>query len=113
MTDDPLQHKSHADFHPHTTTMAAGCRIAKYVQSIVTRDTYHERFNVTHYIDVPYSNRIGTYTAWIQYKNEEGSEGDYRHTFNIELMLSMRDDWKEYVEKHVLKMMKEAIDATG
>lgn len=112
MTDDPLQHKSHTDFHPHTTTMAAGARVAKYAQSIATRDKFASQFHMTHVIENPYGKRIGTYTLWVRYRDGD-KEGDAKHTFNLELMLSMRDDWKQYVEKHVLKAMKECVYAVG
>lgn len=90
--------------------MGAGARLAKWVQTIVTRDQWADRFKVMHVIETPYgADRIGTYTVWMRYRSEGGVETETRHTFNIQLLLDMRDTWKDSVEKKTLALMKEVV----
>lgn len=99
MQDDPLSHS--LDLTPHTVTMNVGARLAKLVQTFVTHDD--RAINVLHEIHChERTDRIGFYRTCMQYGDKRTS-----YIWNIDLMLDMRDTWREHVKTQVHKMIKE------
>lgn len=95
---DPLQNTK-IDLHPHTITMNAGARLAKLVQTYVTSSGVF--IDMIHEIHCPDRHgKIGYYRVCMHYKGARTS-----HIFDIELLLDMRDTWREHVKTKTEKLI--------
>lgn len=94
-------------------TLDVSAKIMERVTQVVHRDVLSDKFSIVFETRIPYHGKsLGSLDAII---NVEGIDKTYseRHSFDLQMMLDLKDGWIDVTEHIALRLMSTAANKAG